>query len=218
MKNKNLLYQIDSFESLAYYNGTEEPTPGKQKYKPEDKILDKARFKEPFYRNYDLYNTEGEHSPGAGYHDLQKFKSVKEFLEHKRKKNKQKYKAEVFEQKSDGKKVKKSSSLKRLEIYNLIKQGIDFQSDDYKNFVGDSSFEFSDASPSGYLDPYLMEDDDEGKSPDKLDFGYNQNEAPISSWEPILDKYLNEFLDMHQNSEFGSKNHGRNEYDDVSYA
>ena len=57
-----------------------------------------SRFKNPLFRNYDLYNVPGKHSPGTGvYHE--KNKSVKEFLKKKKKKlrrNKIKLRAHFF--------------------------------------------------------------------------------------------------------------------------
>jgi hypothetical protein len=50
--------------------GVNQPEPKKKKYKSDPAIVVQPRFKEPFYRNYDLYNTPGEHSPGAGWHDM----------------------------------------------------------------------------------------------------------------------------------------------------
>lgn len=82
---------------VAYFQGgggVNEPTPKKKKYKSDPALVNQPRFKEPFYRNYDLYNTPGEHSPGAGWHDMEKYKSISEFLKAKRKKLKDKYKAD----------------------------------------------------------------------------------------------------------------------------
>lgn len=87
----------------AYFQGgggINEPTPGKKKYKSDKAIVVQPRFKEPFYRNYDLYDAPGvdgkepKHGPGAGWHSMQKYKSVQEFLAARRKKMKDKYKAD----------------------------------------------------------------------------------------------------------------------------
>jgi len=87
---------------VAYFQGggsVNEPAPGKPKYKPEKAIVVQPRFKEPLYRNYYLYYVEGVNgmpinSPGAGYHSLQNYNSIKEFLEDRRKLLKDKYVAD----------------------------------------------------------------------------------------------------------------------------
>lgn len=86
----------------GYYRGgggENEPTPGKKKYKADPAILVQPRFKEPFYRNYDAYETEGvdgapKLGPGAGWHHMHEYKSIKDFLDAKRRHMKKKYKAE----------------------------------------------------------------------------------------------------------------------------
>ena len=78
---------------VAYFQGgggINEPTPGKVKYKAEPAIVVQPRFKEPFYRNYDLYYAEGVsgkpvHSPGVGWHAMENYNSIKEYLEETRK-------------------------------------------------------------------------------------------------------------------------------------
>ena len=78
----------------SYYQGTEEPPPGKKKYKSDPAIVIQPRFENFFPHNYDLYETEGvdgkaKHGPGAGWNSiLNNYKSVKEFLDSKRKRNK----------------------------------------------------------------------------------------------------------------------------------
>lgn len=86
----------------GYYQGgggVNEPTPGKKKYKADPAILVQPRFKEPFYRNYDVYMAEGvdgppKLGPGAGWHHMHEYKSIKDFLDAKRQYMKNKYKAE----------------------------------------------------------------------------------------------------------------------------
>src|SRR5579885_2502864 len=86
----------------AYFQGgggVNEPTPGKKKYPVEKAILVQPRFKEPFYRNYDLYDTEGVngpavHGPGSGWNHMDEHESVKEFLEFRRKRLNGKYVAD----------------------------------------------------------------------------------------------------------------------------
>jgi hypothetical protein len=73
----------------AYYQGTEEPTPGKKQYKSDPAILVQPRFEEPFYRNYDYMDTEGidgepQYGPGSGWNHVMEHKSIKEFLDFRR--------------------------------------------------------------------------------------------------------------------------------------
>ena len=107
---------------ISYFQGGgggNEPTPKKIKYKPEKYEPIKARFDEPLYKNYDLYNVPGKHGPGSGYHELLKYKSIKEFLDKKRKKLKGKYKEKIKA---------------RYNLFSkLIKNAIDFPLDDQIN-------------------------------------------------------------------------------------
>lgn len=112
----------------AYFQGgggVNEPTPGKKKYKSDKAIVVQPRFEEPLYRNYDLYDVPGKHGPGSGWHSMQNYKSVSEFLKARRKKLKDKYKADDSWIEDDGsitkdKKVKARSSLlsKLIKISN----------------------------------------------------------------------------------------------------
>ena len=110
----------------AYFQGgggVNEPTPGKKKYKSEPAIVMQSRFKEPFYRNYDVYEIPGfEHiGPGAGWHHMEKYKSVQEFLEAKRKKLKGKYVAEDSWQLDDGTRTKKNPNIQaRADLFSEI--------------------------------------------------------------------------------------------------
>ena len=186
---------------VAYFQGTEEPKPGKQQYKPEKAIRVQPRFKEPFFRNYDLYDTPGEHSPGSGYTHINDFKSVKDFIEHKRKKMKDKYKADDSYINDQPKNTKA-----RIQQLALIKQAIDFPIDEQITpIIGDSeSYETpirlgpnapadftispgqvnlgdyqsypASAQIGGLLDKYLGNDDLGGKSEADLDYGYDLDE------------------------------------------
>jgi hypothetical protein len=101
--------------------GVNQSEPKKKKYKSDPAIVVQPRFKEPFYRNYDLYNTPGEHSPKAGWHDMEKYKSVQEFLKAKRKKLKDKYKADDSWIQDDNSKTKKNPNrIARLAIFERI--------------------------------------------------------------------------------------------------
>src|ERR1035441_10177158 len=92
----------------AYFQGgggVNEPTPKETKYKAEPAILVQPRFEEPFYRNYDLYNTEGingpaKYGPGAGWHHMHEYKSIREYLQHQRQRLKGKYVADDIDRKS----------------------------------------------------------------------------------------------------------------------
>jgi hypothetical protein len=86
----------------AYFQGgggVNEPEPKRKKYPVEPAIVVQPRFKEPFYRNYDLYDTEGvsgpaQHGPGSGWSHMDEHKSVQEFLEFRRQRLKGKYVAD----------------------------------------------------------------------------------------------------------------------------
>lgn len=94
-------------KTLGYYQGTEEPTPKKKKYKVDpmqDHLRDKEdrQVKEPlqvFYKNYDLYDTDGvdgpaKQGPGTGlYQHMNEYKSVADFKKKKRKKKMQERRA-----------------------------------------------------------------------------------------------------------------------------
>lgn len=113
-----------STNKQAYFQGgggVNQPEPKKKKYKSDPAIVVQPRFKEPFYRNYDLYNTPGEHSPGAGWHDMEKYKSIDEFLKAKRKKLKGKYKADDSWIQDDNSKTKKNPNIEaRAAIFEEI--------------------------------------------------------------------------------------------------
>lgn len=108
-----------SLNKKSYFQGgggVNEPTPKKKKYESEPRIVDQPRFVEPFYRNYDMYEVEGvdgpaKHGPGVGWHDMGKYKSIKEFLAEKRKKLKDKYKADDSWVENSGKITKKDPKM-----------------------------------------------------------------------------------------------------------
>jgi len=121
----------------AYFQGgggVNEPAPKKKKYKSDPAIVNQTRFKEPFYRNYDLYDIPGfEHiGPGAGWHSMEKYKSVSEFLKAKRKKMKDKYKADDSWIEDSGEITKKNPRIQaRAELISqIMKTAIDFPIDD----------------------------------------------------------------------------------------
>jgi hypothetical protein len=148
-----------SIDKKSYFQGgggVNEPTPGEKKYKSDPAILAQPRFKEPFYRNYDIYEIPGfEHiGPGAGYHSLQQYKSVQEFLEARRGKLKGKYVADDSWIQDSGKITKENPIKARASIFErIIKtagpnydlgQGLYDNMDKY-----DSVKEFRQKSPHG---------------------------------------------------------------------
>ncbi|HEY5268028.1 MAG TPA: hypothetical protein VII94_02745 [Candidatus Saccharimonadales bacterium] len=110
----------------AYFQGgggVNEPTHGKKKYKSDPALVVQPRFEEPFYRNYDSYTVPGmEHvGPGTGYHGLQNYKSVAEFLEARRKRLIPRYVADDSWQLDNGKRVKTNPGIKaRASIFERI--------------------------------------------------------------------------------------------------
>lgn len=190
---------------LGYFQGTEEPTPKKKKYKSEPLLIDQTRFKEPFYHNYDLYDVKGfEHiGPGTGYNCLHDFKSVKDFLNHKRKKQKDKYKPDDSWKLDDGSITKHNPIKARKILFNrLMKLAIDLNYIDFPiddqigsgSILGNSDVYDSAAPIGGMLDEYLPLKDFEGKSPVELDFGRDYNEDGSKedfNINKLVQKYLN---------------------------
>ncbi len=178
----------------SYFQGTEEPTPGKKKYKSDPAILIQPRFKEPFYRNYDYIESPGgdpdkpaKHGPGAGYTSMQNFKSVKDFLAARRKKLKNKYKAEDSWIQDDGSVSKKAQFLKQI-----IKLAIDFPRDEsLPPYVDRPQSSIQEANPIGVLDPYLPKNDLEGKPPEKLNFGRDYQDT-----DEFYNELVNKYLDL----------------------
>ena len=113
-----------SVNKKAYFQGgggVNEPTPGEKKYKSDPALVIQPRFEEPLYYNYDLYNVPGQYGPGAGWHDMQKYKSVQEFLEAKRKRLEDKYVADDSWQVDSGERVKKNPNRQaRMAIFEKI--------------------------------------------------------------------------------------------------
>jgi hypothetical protein len=109
-------YMKASVNKVAYFQGgggVNEPTPGEKKYKSDPAIVVQPRFKEPFYRNYDIYEIPGfEHiGPGAGWHSLQNYKSVQDFLEARRERLSPRYVADDSWQIDSGKRVKTNPNM-----------------------------------------------------------------------------------------------------------
>jgi len=174
-----------SVNKMAYFQGgggVNEPEPKKKKYPSEKAEKVEPRFDEPFYRNYDLYDVPGP-GPGGGYHTIQRYKSISEFLKNKRKKQ-------------------NKSNIKVRAAF--LKEAIDFPNDQYINpglAIGNSDNMMEIINPIGYLDKYLPLDDFEGKPPTSLDFATrkypeNSEEAclTVEDIESILDQYLSHGL------------------------
>jgi len=130
------------FNKLSYFQGTEEPTPGKKQYKSEPALVIQPRFKEPFYYNYDLYAIPGmeEIGPGTGYHGLQNYQSVEQFLKDRRNRLKSRYVADDSWKLDNGKLTKHNPNItaRSLLLNKLIKLAkdvncIDFPIDDEIN-------------------------------------------------------------------------------------
>lgn len=180
----------------SYFQGTEEPTPKKKKYKSDKAMVVQPRFKMPFFRNYDLYDTEGKVSPGAGLHSG-KYKSVEEFLDAKRKKMKDFYKADDSWIEDDGKISKNYNGggsnikIRAAILYGIFKSAIDFPIDDQiSDPIGYSNSNLS----GGQTDQYLPLNDFEGKSPDKLNFGRDYENDDPGIPQDILDKFFDKYL------------------------
>jgi hypothetical protein len=162
------------------------------------------RFKEPLYRNYDLYDVPGEHGPGPGWHSMQNFKSVQDFLKARRKKLKDKYKADDSWRLDSGEITKKNPNKEaRLSLLSkLTKTAIDFTMDEYitpdiaapNTSTEDNGSPLGSSHHSGYLDKYLPEDDFEGKPPTALNFGRDYVDPGVfdeDTLEELTEKYLN---------------------------
>jgi len=188
-------------DKRAYFQGTEEPTPGKKRYPSEKAIVVQPRFKEPLFRNYDAYETPGEHSPGAGWHSMHHYKSVADFLKAKRKKLKGKYKANdtwIEDPKDNQEERKRKIKARARLLAKLTKIAIDFPIDDQigsGSILGDAG-SYSDSVPIGGLGDYGNPlHDFEDKSPDQLDFGRDYSGESEHMGEErlqaLMDKYLN---------------------------
>jgi len=114
----------------AYMLGGEkahEEATTKRPYKADPALVMQPRFKEPFYHNYDVYEVDGvdgkaEHGPGEGWHAMQNYKSVADFLKDRRKRSKTKYHADDSWKQDDGSITKNPKASKaRMEFLFIIK-------------------------------------------------------------------------------------------------
>ena len=235
-----------SLNKKSYFQGgggENEPTPGKKKYKSDPAILVQPRFEEPFYRNYDYLDTEGidgepQYGPGSGWNHIMEHKSIKDFLDFRRKRLKGKYVADDFwiedneanrkqrvekmkvragllsgfikqaQDENDGHNFDYGAGLyMNMDKYDSVedfrngdKNSIDFAIDDQIKsapIIGETGSYPASAQIGGYLDKYLPQNDFEGKSPDKLDFGRDYTEddeasdtLDFSDLEGLIEKYL----------------------------
>ncbi len=174
-------------EKKSYYLGTQDP---KDKPKADKRlVVYPGRFKEPFYQNYDLYDTpEGDRGmgPGTGLQGgkKKKYKSIQEFVEEKRKRMKDRYTAvdEYYaddtekDTKKKGKKSIEKSVQKaaRMIGLKLIKNAYDYGNRDYSYPESNDADRFIPGQGfGGVLDRSVPEDDRLGGSP--LEFGYNKD-------------------------------------------
>lgn len=166
----------------------------------------KARFSTPLFKNYD-YGISDKNGPGTGlYQNLDKYKSVKDFIKSKRKRNKNKYKVKA--------RMKLLSKLTKIAIdfpydndvtyiigdtesYNKPNQlgpGIG-NSETFPSVVNLGDYE-SYSTPigiGGLTDKYLPQNDFEGKSPEQLDFGRDYvpaNDESPDYLQELFKKYL----------------------------
>ena len=116
---------VNAPQKKAYFQGgggVNQPTPKEKKYKSDPALVVQPRFKEPLFKNYDLYETPGEHTPGGGfYQNMDKYDSVKDFIDKKRKRNKHKYKADDSWKQDDGTITKSPNGTKaRAALFERI--------------------------------------------------------------------------------------------------
>lgn len=189
----------------AYFQGgggVNEPTPKKKKYKSDPAIVVQPRFEEPFYRNYDLYDTPGKHSPGAGWHSMEKYKSISEFLKAKRKKMKDKYKADDAWIEDSGKITKNNPMKARAALLSkIIKMGIDFPIDEQIDSTIDHDGDLSNHSMEIGMGMPLPTYDSEDRPPSDLDYGHQETESSIQTDEDLIELLTEKYLDHEAHTE-----------------
>lgn len=136
---------------------------------------EKTRLNEPFFFNYDLYDAPG--GPGAGfYSNMDKYKSVKDFINKKRKR----------------KNKRKKTQSRRIA---LLKLAFNFPIDEQITPI----LSDSDVLPimGGFGDRYFETKDFEGKTPDNLDYtrveGYDDNieKVPYDEFIGMISQLIN---------------------------
>ncbi len=168
----------------AYFQGgggVNEPTPGTKKYKSDPAILVQPRFEEPFYRNYDLYDTEGidgpaQYGPGSGWNHIMEHKSIKEFLDFRRQRLKGKYVADDFwiedNEANRKQRVEKMKIRANLLSRVMVKTG--------STECQDSDIEYSDGRDAWYCTKcrHLGPNSPGGETPTSKDFHTWKNHNP----------------------------------------
>lgn len=188
----------------AYFHGgggPNEPAPKQKKYKSDPAIVVQPRFEEPFYRNYDLYDVGGKVTPGTGAYHADKNKSIKDFLKHKRKRLKNKYKAQdswIIDSDENRKERIERMRTRANLLSKLMKVAIDFPIDDQiqSGPISENSGSYDQSTIlGGRLDQYLPSPDFEGKMVGKLNFGRDyegeteQNKKVIELLNKFISKY-----------------------------
>lgn len=135
------------------------------------------QVREPvLYKNYDLYDVGQKSPPVSFYQEMNKYKSVADYLKKKKRKNK---------------KNKKMQRRKRafLILASLDKNYIDFSMDDQTTPILEPSDTDSlkGANLIGVLDPYTMKNDFYDKNISNLNYGRDYPEEDTSILEEILE-------------------------------
>ncbi len=211
IKDDNNWYvgEISPLNKQAYFQGTEEPTPKKKKYKSDKAIVVQPRFKNQLFKNYDYI--ENPTGPGAGlYQNLDKYKSVSDFLKKKRERNKDKYEADDSWIEDDGKISKRKNKIKRRLA--LLSLAIDFKIDDQIQsgpILGDSGTVSDSVYVGGLMDTTFPLPDFEGKTPEQLNFGRDYVEDQVAAKDkttkkPLdIEKLIGKYLRPHESGLYG---------------
>ena len=220
-------YYTKSRNKVAYFQGgggVNEPEPHKKKYKSDKAIRIQPRFKEPLYYNYDYVEADGidgkaKHGPGAGYTSLQDYDSIQEFLKARRKKLKDKYKADDSWIEDKKASIKLASDQNNIDFPVDNQIGNDFIIGDSTSYlmpneIGSVPFSRDNAEMPGEIGSGTVESyptavpglnfnynalqDEDGKQESTLNFGnnietrdLNRNEVDHDFLNKIINKYLN---------------------------
>jgi hypothetical protein len=193
----------------AYFQGTEEPKPGQTQYPPDPAVVIQPRFKEPFYRNYDLtdpgLDQEPVNSPGIGWHSMHNFKSIQDFLKARREHLKNKYIAQdeyIRDGKGNRKERIEKIMVKADQFLNMVKVGIDFSTDQQVSpLMGWDGGSVSDAvNIGGFTDQYTQPQDFGGKGNWTLNYGKDLDTETIDQtpYHPNIEK-LHQLIDAYLN-------------------
>lgn len=213
MHEENGMWYIGEMDQIkkAYFQGgggVNEPEPHKKKYKSEPAILIQPRFKEPFYRNYDIYDTVGvgdfpAHGTGGGWNSMHNFKSITDYLTYHRKILKDKYKADDFYITDDPKNYKERQNKMNIRTAALRKIATDYLSDQQNDPITSDDASAGHATGwGGMLDPYVVQVDFEGKTPEQLNYGRDyEDDLPINY--DMLDSLIEKYLTPAESALFG---------------